>query len=172
MTTSVDTIECGQLIACAGVGSDAIARQIGGSDAVRIVPFRGDYYRLAPRRRDLVRGLIYPVPDSRFPFLGAHFTPRVNGDVWLGRNAVLALGAEAYRRSDVDLAETLAYIGYAGFRALRRSVPELRLPDLLPALGYPGSRDRGTLVGETGDAVIAEAGERCPRRGDQVPSVE
>lgn len=157
VTTSVDTIECGQLIACAGVGSDAIARQIGGSDAVRIVPFRGDYYQLAPQRRDLVRGLIYPVPDPRFPFLGVHFTPRMNGDVWLGPNAVLAFGAEAYRRSDVDLAETLGYIGYAGFRkmalrywrtgiaeiirdysrrlflaALRQYVPELRLPDLRP----------------------------------------
>ena len=157
VTTSGDAIECGQLIGCAGVGSDTIARQIGGSDAVRIVPFRGDYYRLAPQRRDLVRGLIYPVPDPRFPFLGVHFTPRMNGDVWLGPNAVLAFGAEAYRKSDVDLAQTLGFAGYAGFRkmalrywrtgiaeiirdysrrlflaALRQYVPELRLSDLLP----------------------------------------
>lgn len=157
VTTSSATIECGQVIACAGVGSDQIARQIGGSDAVRIVPFRGDYYRLAPQRRDLVRGLVYPVPDPRFPFLGVHFTPRIDGEVWLGPNAVLALGAEAYRRSDVHLAEALTFIGYAGFRkmalrywrtgvaeivrdyskrmflgALRRYVPDLRGPDLLP----------------------------------------
>jgi 2-hydroxyglutarate dehydrogenase len=139
------------------MGSDEIARQIGGSDAVRIVPFRGDYYRMAPARRDLVKGLIYPVPDPRFPFLGVHFTPRMSGDVWLGPNAVLALGAEAYRRTDVHLTETLRFVRYAGFRrmalrywrtgiaeivrdysrrlflaALRQYVPELRLSDLLP----------------------------------------
>jgi L-2-hydroxyglutarate oxidase LhgO len=157
VTTSSETIECGQVIACAGMGSDEIARQIGGSDAVRIVPFRGDYYRMAPARRDLVKGLIYPVPDPRFPFLGVHFTPRMSGDVWLGPNAVLALGAEAYRRTDVHLTETLRFVRYAGFRrmalrywrtgiaeivrdysrrlflaALRQYVPELRLSDLLP----------------------------------------
>jgi L-2-hydroxyglutarate oxidase LhgO len=118
VTTSSETIECGQVIACAGVGSDAIARDIGGSDAMRIVPFRGDYYRLAPERRGLVRGLIYPVPDPRFPFLGVHFTPRIDGDVWLGPNAVLAPGTEAYRRTDFHLAETLGFVGYPGFRKM------------------------------------------------------
>ena len=174
VTTSNETIECGQVIACAGIGSDAIARQIGGSDAMRIIPFRGDYYRLAPERRDLVRGLIYPVPDPRFPFLGVHFTPRIDGDVWLGPNAVLALGAEAYRRRDVHVAEALTFISYVGFRkmaarywktgvaeiardyskrtflgALRRYVPDLRVADLLP--GPSGIRAQaissdGTMV--------------------------
>jgi L-2-hydroxyglutarate oxidase LhgO len=157
VTTSTDTIECGQVIACAGIGSDEIARQIGGSEAIRIVPFRGDYYRLAPSRRALVRGLIYPVPDPRFPFLGVHFTPRMNGEVWLGPNAVLAFGTEAYRRRDIDIAETFGFIRYGGFRrmaarywrtgigemlrdhskrlflaALREYVPELDRSDLLP----------------------------------------
>jgi (S)-2-hydroxyglutarate dehydrogenase len=157
VSTSTGTIDCGRLIACAGMGSDEIAREIGASDAVRIVPFRGDYYRLAPARRDLVRGLVYPVPDPRFPFLGVHFTPRIDGDVWLGPNAVLALGSEAYRRRDIHLAETIGFIAYRGFRkmarrywrtglaemardyskrlflgALRRYVPELRDADLLP----------------------------------------
>jgi len=184
VTTSVETIECGQLIACAGIGSDAIARQIGGSDAVRIVPFRGDYYRLAPERRDLVRGLIYPVPDPRFPFLGVHFTPRINGDVWLGPNAVLAFGTEAYRRSDVDLAETLGFVGYAGFwkmarrfwrtgiaeimrdyskrlflAALRRYVPELRLSDLLPG----PSGIRAQAIGADGNLVDDFWYEALPR---------
>jgi L-2-hydroxyglutarate oxidase LhgO len=157
VTTNSETIECGQVIACAGIGSDKIAQQIGGSDAMRIVPFRGDYYRLAPGRRFLVRGLIYPVPDPRFPFLGVHFTPRLSGEVWLGPNAVLALGAEAYRRRDVHLTETLSFVRYAGFRkmarrywrtglaeivrdyskrrflaALREYVPDLRSSDMLP----------------------------------------
>jgi L-2-hydroxyglutarate oxidase len=157
LDSSAGTIECERVIACAGIGSDQIAHQIGGSDAIRIVPFRGDYYRLAPARRGLVRGLVYPVPDPRFPFLGVHFTPRIDGDVWLGPNAVLALGLEAYRRRDIDLAQALAFIGYAGFRkmavrywriglaeiardyskrmflgALRQYIPDLRPSDLLP----------------------------------------
>jgi L-2-hydroxyglutarate oxidase LhgO len=184
VTTSAETIECGQVIACAGVGSDAIARQIGGSDAVRIVPFRGDYYRLAPERRDLVHGLIYPVPDPRFPFLGVHFTPRMNGDVWLGPNAVLAFGAEAYRKGDVDLAAILGFVGYAGFRrmalrywrtgiaeivrdysrrlflgALRQYVPELRLSDLLPG----PSGIRAQAIGADGKIVDDFWFETVPR---------
>jgi L-2-hydroxyglutarate oxidase LhgO len=157
VTTTSERIECGQVIACAGIGSDQFARQIGGTDNVRIFPFRGDYYRLAPERRDLIRGLVYPVPDPRFPFLGVHFTPRIDGDVWLGPNAVLALGVEAYGRRDVHLAQAFGFTTYAGFRrmaarywktgvaeiardyskrlflgALRRYVPELRGADLLP----------------------------------------
>lgn len=157
VATEKGVIEAGNLIACAGLGSDEIAAQVGASPAMRIVPFRGDYYRLAPQRRSLVRGLIYPVPDSRFPFLGVHFTPRTDGDVLLGPNAVLAFGLEAYRRTDLNVGETLGVIGYGGFRKLARRywrtglselardyskrrflaalqlyMPELRSEDLLP----------------------------------------
>ena len=184
VTTSSETIECGQVIACAGVGSDAIARDIGGSDAMRIVPFRGDYYRLAPERRGLVRGLIYPVPDPRFPFLGVHFTPRIDGDVWLGPNAVLAPGTEAYRRTDFDLAETLGFIGYPGFRkmalrywkfgaaeilrdyskrlflaTLRDYVPALRSSDLLPG----PSGIRAQAIGSDGKLIDDFWFETLPR---------
>jgi L-2-hydroxyglutarate oxidase len=184
VTTSSETIACGQLIACAGMGSDRIARQIGGSDDIRIVPFRGDYYRLAPERRDLIRGLVYPVPDPRFPFLGVHFTPRIDGDVWLGPNAVLALGSEAYRRKDVHLAEAFTYISYTGFRkmatrywrtgvaeiardyskrmflgALRRYVPELRESDLLPG----PSGIRAQAIGSDGRMVDDFWFETLPR---------
>jgi (S)-2-hydroxyglutarate dehydrogenase len=120
LTTSSATIECGQVIACAGAGSDQISAQVGASSAVRIVPFRGDYYVLAARRRHLVRGLIYPVPDPRFPFLGVHFTPKTDGQVWLGPNAVLAFGREAYRRSDFHAGETLGFVRYIGFRRMAR----------------------------------------------------
>jgi (S)-2-hydroxyglutarate dehydrogenase len=182
--TSTETIESGQVIACAGIGSDPIARQIGGSDAIRIVPFRGDYYRLAPARRDLVRGLVYPVPDPRFPFLGVHFTPRIDGDVWLGPNAVLALGTEAYRRRDIDLAQTMTFVGYAGFRkmavrywrtglaevlrdyskrlflgALRRYMPDLRGSDLLPG----PSGIRAQAIGSDGKMVDDFWFETLPR---------
>ena len=182
--TGSETIECGQVIACAGIGSDRIARQIGGSDAIRIVPFRGDYYRLAPARRALVRGLVYPVPDPRFPFLGVHFTPRIDGEVWLGPNAVLALGTEAYRRRDIDLAQALTFVGYAGFRkmavrywrtglaeifrdyskrlflgALRRYMPDLRGSDLLPG----PSGIRAQAIGSDGTMLDDFWFETLPR---------
>jgi L-2-hydroxyglutarate oxidase LhgO len=108
------------LVVCAGLQADRVAAMAGTRDAPRIVPFRGDYYTLTSDARHLARGLIYPVPDPRFPFLGVHFTRRIDGAVWAGPNAVLAFAREGYRRRDVsprDLASTLAY---PGFRRLAR----------------------------------------------------
>jgi len=105
------------VIACAGLWADRVAAMTGDRtpDAPRIVPFRGDYYTLTPDAAAMVRGLIYPVPDPRFPFLGVHFTRRIDGEVWAGPNAVLAFRRAGYRRRDVsarDLAETLANPGF------------------------------------------------------------
>ncbi|WP_227983690.1 L-2-hydroxyglutarate oxidase [Nocardia spumae] len=93
------TIVVDRLIVCAGLHSDAVSRLAGDEPAPRIVPFRGEYMLVGPAKRDLVRGLIYPVPDPRYPFLGVHFTRRVNGEVEVGPNAVLAFAREGYRRS-------------------------------------------------------------------------
>lgn len=106
-----------RVIACAGLHADRVAAMApdGDAEAPRIVPFRGDYYTLRPEARHLVRGLIYPVPDPRFPFLGVHLTRRIDGQVLAGPNAVLATAREGYRRRDVaprDLAETLAFPGF------------------------------------------------------------
>jgi (S)-2-hydroxyglutarate dehydrogenase len=155
--TSRDEITAGRVIACAGLHSDGIARMAGAAADPRIVPFRGDYYVLRPERRSLVRGLVYPGPDPRFPFLGVHFTRRHDGAMWLGPNAVLAFAREGYRRTDIDLKDLADTVGYAGFRslamqhwrtgvselardfwkptflaALKRYVPELEMDDLLP----------------------------------------
>ena len=86
----------------------------GGTRDPKIVPFRGDYLILKPEKRYLVKGNIYPVPDPSFPFLGVHFTPRMDGDIWLGPNAVLAFAREGYAFSTInsgDLFETLTYLG-------------------------------------------------------------
>jgi (S)-2-hydroxyglutarate dehydrogenase len=145
------------LINCAGLFSDRIARMAGDEPQVIIVPFRGEYYDLIPERSSLVRALIYPVPDPRFPFLGVHFTRRVSGGVDAGPNAVLAFRREGYRRSDFnlrDLASSLVFPGFwkmaaknwrsgldefhrsfskpAFVRALQRLVPEVREADLVP----------------------------------------
>ncbi|MGH3242272.1 MAG: L-2-hydroxyglutarate oxidase, partial [Spirillospora sp.] len=108
------------LIVCAGLHSDRVARMAGDSPAPAIIPFRGEYYRLIPSRTDLVRGLIYPVPDPRYPFLGVHFTRRVDGGVDIGPNAVLALAREGYRWRDVRPAEVWETVRRPGFRRLAR----------------------------------------------------
>ena len=95
-------LTAGRVIVCAGLNSDVLARSAGDRSGITTVPFRGEYWRLRPERTDLVRGLVYPVPDPRYPFLGVHFTRRVDGGVDLGPNAVLGLAREAYRRRDVD----------------------------------------------------------------------
>ena len=104
-----------RLVACAGLHADRLARLAGLEPSVRIVPFRGEYYFLEPHASELVRGLIYPVPDPDLPFLGVHFTRTVHGEVEAGPNAVLALAREGYRHTDVDafdLAHTAAYPGF------------------------------------------------------------
>lgn len=103
------------VIICAGLQADRLARASGDGRAPRIIPFRGDYYTLRPHARHLVNALVYPVPDARFPFLGVHFTRRIDGAVWAGPNAVVAFAREGYRRRDIvlrDLAETLMYPGF------------------------------------------------------------
>lgn len=113
--TTNDEIEAKFLINCGGLHSDRIARQAGVMSEAKIVPFRGEYYELVPEKRDLVKALIYPVPDPAFPFLGVHFTRMIDGSVHAGPNAVLAFEREGYRRTDLnlwDLFETLTYPGF------------------------------------------------------------
>ena len=172
--TSGGDVEARGVVACAGVHADRVARLCGGSPEPRIVPFRGDYLVLRPERRSLVRGLVYPVPDPAFPFLGVHTTLRLDGDVWLGPNAVLAFGREAYGRFQLDARDLLDALRASGFRRLarrhwrtgtaellrdysrrlfvasaRRLLPELSPSDVLP--GPSGIRAQalasdGTLV--------------------------
>jgi len=151
------------LVVCAGLGTEPLAATAGIGGDARILPFRGQYHRLRPERRTLVRGLVYPVPDPGYPFLGVHLTPRVDGQVLVGPNALLALAREGYRLSDVsvrDLKDMLAWPGTAQLlrqhwragvaevpgalsrrwfaHAARRYVPDLAADDLLPA--SPGVR--------------------------------
>jgi (S)-2-hydroxyglutarate dehydrogenase len=108
------------VVNCAGLYSDRVAQLAGHDPGMMLVPFRGEYYDLAPTRANLVRALIYPVPDPAYPFLGVHFTRRIHGNVDAGPNAVLAGRREGYRRTDFDLGETMEVIEYAGFRAMAR----------------------------------------------------
>lgn len=120
--TSRGDLVARRVIACAGLQADRVAAMTGPveQDTPRIVPFRGDYYTLKPEARHLVRGLIYPVPDPRFPFLGAHLSRRVDGSVLAGPNAVLATAREGYGRIEVSLRDLADTISYPGFRRLAR----------------------------------------------------
>jgi L-2-hydroxyglutarate oxidase LhgO len=109
-----------RLVVCAGLQADRVSRLAGDEEGPAIVPFRGEYYRLVPDRTHLVRGLIYPVPDPRFPFLGVHFTRRVDGGVDVGPNAVLALAREGYRWSDVRPGEVWDILRWPGMRPVAR----------------------------------------------------
>ncbi|MGH7820820.1 MAG: L-2-hydroxyglutarate oxidase, partial [Candidatus Binatia bacterium] len=155
LETSAGEVRTRTLVNCGGLQSDRIARLCGLDPGLRIIPFRGEYYELAADRRHLVRNLVYPVPDPRFPFLGVHFTRRIDGAVEAGPNAVLALHREGYERLRVsprDVIELLAYRGFwrmaarywrtgllelrrsfsrrAFVRALQRLVPDLRPGDV------------------------------------------
>src|SRR5437867_4995049 len=112
--TAQGTIATRYLISCGGLHADRIARLMCCARDIQIVPFRGEYFNLRPDRR-LVRGLIYPVPDPTFPFLGVHFTKRIDGTYEAGPNAVLALAREGYRKTVVDPGELLRMIAFPGF---------------------------------------------------------
>ncbi|HEY9522623.1 MAG TPA: L-2-hydroxyglutarate oxidase [Thermopolyspora sp.] len=103
-----------RVISCAGLGTDAVAAMAGHAGDVRIVPFRGEYYRLAGAAKDMVRGLIYPVPDPRYPFLGVHLTRRIDGEVLVGPNAVMALSYEGYSWRAVDLRDIRRITAWPG----------------------------------------------------------
>ena len=155
--TSSGAFAASALINCAGLYSDRIARMAGDDPGIKIIPFRGEYYDLVAERGSLVRALIYPVPDPRFPFLGVHFTRRIGGKVDAGPNAVFALAREGYRHSDINAGDLLDSVTYGGFwrmagkywrngvgewhrslskaafvRALQRLLPEVKESDLVP----------------------------------------
>ncbi len=174
LTTSGGEQRFDRLVVCAGLQGDRLARQVDGAAGPRVVPFRGEYLTVRPDRRDLVRGLVYPVPDPAYPFLGVHFTRRVDGGLEIGPNAVLALSREGYRRRDVslaDVADTLAWPGFwrlarhhwrtgagelhgslslrAYLRAAQRYVPEIGVADVVRA----GSGVRAQAVERDGTLV-------------------
>jgi L-2-hydroxyglutarate oxidase LhgO len=115
-----DVHQVDRLVVCAGLQSDRVGKWADGHDEPRIVPFRGEYMAVSDAKRDFVRGMVYPVPDPRYPFLGVHFTRRVSGELEVGPNAVLALGREGYRRSAVNRADVASLASWPGFWHLAR----------------------------------------------------
>ena len=115
LETTKGTLQVKYLINCAGLYADKVASMTGENIGVRIIPFRGEYYTLRQESHHLVSGLIYPVPDPQFPFLGVHFTRNIKGHVEAGPNAVMALRREGYRKRDFSLGDSLGNLAYPGF---------------------------------------------------------
>ena len=113
------------LITCAGLHADRVAALTGEPRETRIVPFRGEYYKIRKERQHLVRHLIYPVPDPQFPFLGVHFTRLIHGGIEAGPNAVLALAREGYRKSDINVGDVFDALTYGGFWRFMRRYPSM-----------------------------------------------
>lgn len=157
LETTQGEISAKLVINCAGLQSDRISRMANAKLDLKIVPFRGEYYELAPSKTDYLRGLIYPVPDPRFPFLGVHFTRRMGGGIEAGPNAVLALKREGYSKRAFDAGDVMEFAAFPGFwimaakywqtslgeyyrswskaafvRALQRLMPAMTSEDLIP----------------------------------------
>jgi (S)-2-hydroxyglutarate dehydrogenase len=120
VATEVDEWIFDHLVVCAGLQSSQLARMVGAPSDPEIIPFRGEYYEIAPERTELIRGLVYPVPDPRYPFLGVHFTRGLDGNVHVGPNAVLALSQEGYRWSDIQVRDIWRTARYPGTRKMAR----------------------------------------------------
>lgn len=174
LNTTQGDFSCRGLVNCAGLQSDRVARLCGVEPGLQIIPFRGEYYEIVPERWSLVRNLIYPVPDPRFPFLGVHFTRMIHGGVEAGPNAVLAFRREGYTRSSFRGRDVLQMLGYRGFwrmagkyydmglaemyrsfskraflKALQRLIPDLRWQDIHAA----GAGVRAQAVDPDGKTV-------------------
>lgn len=172
--TTLGPIEAQLVINCAGLHSDRVSRMANAKLDLSIVPFRGEYYELVPEKHHLVRSLVYPVPDPRFPFLGVHFTKRIGGGVEAGPNAVLALKREGYTKTSFRAGDVWEYATFPGFwvmaakywtvsldeyyrslsktafvRSLQRLLPEIAADDLVPG----GSGVRAQALGADGKLI-------------------
>ena len=172
--TSMGEVTTKNLVNCAGLHADSVARAMGLDIDVRIVPFRGEYFTLKPDSAGLVNGLLYPVPDPKMPFLGVHFTKRIGGGVEAGPNAVMALAREGYSKTDIDLRDMFGALRFPGFwrmarehwvvgikeqyrslyrgaflRSLQALVPDIRMEDL----SSPGAGVRAQAVDRRGKLI-------------------
>ena len=153
-----------RLVVCAGLQADRVGRLADGGDDPRIVPFRGEYMSVVAAKRDFVRGMVYPVPDPRYPFLGVHFTRRVTGELEVGPNAVLGLAREGYRRSEVSWPDVRDMVGFPGFWRLARQHWRTGVKEVVGSASkraYMRAAQRYVPDIGVGDVVRAGAGIRA-----------
>ena len=148
-----------RVVICAGLQSDNVAEMAGDEEEPAIIPFRGEYYRLIASKNDLVNGLIYPIPDPNYPFLGVHFTRRVDGGVDVGPNAVLALAREGYLRSDFSPAGLLQTLRWPGFQKLARKHWKMGLSEMVGSISKHQFLNRARIyIPELQDSDVVRGG--------------
>lgn len=153
-----------RVVICAGLQSDDVAELAGDNAEPAIVPFRGEYYRLVPSKNDLVNGLIYPVPDPNYPFLGVHFTRRIDGGIDIGPNAVLALKREGYLRRDFSPKDLFETLRWPGFQKLARKHWKMGVSEMVGSISKHQFLNRARVYVpalEDGDVVRGGAGVRA-----------
>lgn len=163
-STNGQRVEADRVVIAGGLHTDRLAALAGDDEYPRIVPFRGEFHRLVPAASHLVRGLIYPVPDPRYPFLGVHLTKRVDGSVLLGPNAVLALAREGYDWAHVEAAEVRELLAFNGFRHFARANVATGLAEMWGSLNrraFIASARRYVPAITSDDVVRAPAGVRA-----------
>ena len=157
--TAAGQIEARFIVNCAGLHSDSVARMCGVDPKVQIVPFRGEYYKLGQQQRHMVRNLIYPVPDPKFPFLGVHFTRMIDGAVEAGPNAVLAFKREGYRLWDFSMRDMFDTLKFPGFLRLARRYWQVGLQEYRRSLSKTQMlRDLRELIPDLHADAIYRAG--------------
>lgn len=162
------------LINCAGLYSDKVARLASRGIDVKIIPFRGEYYKLKKEREYLVRNLIYPVPDPNFPFLGVHFTRMMRGGVEAGPNAVLAFSREGYKKTDINLAELTETLGWPGFQKVAGKYWRTGLGEMYRSFSKSAfTKALQKLIPEVQESDLVEGGagvraQACDRTGGLV----
>lgn len=174
VVTSKSNYEARLLINCAGLYSDKIARLTSDNVNVKIIPFRGEYYKLKKEKEYLVKNLIYPVPDPNFPFLGVHYTRMMKGGVEAGPNAVLAFKREGYKKSDINLAELSESLAWPGFQKVARKYWKTGLGEMYRSFSKAAfTKALQKLIPEIQEADLVEGGagvraQACDRTGGLV----
>ena len=172
--TTAGEVRCARLVNCAGLESDRVARLTGLEPELMILPIRGEYYRLRDERRDLVRGLIYPVPNPTLPFLGVHFTRTISGEVLAGPGAMPALSRRGYRRRDISMADLSEMARFAGSWRLASRLWRVAATEMWRSLSrrsYLAEARRLVPALTAGDLEPAPSGVRAQaidRRGELI----
>ena len=162
--TRNEDLDADFVINCGGLHCDRVSRMAGSRDPMKIVPFRGEYYKIRAERQNLVRNLIYPVPDPKFPFLGVHFTRLIHGGIEAGPNAVLALAREGYRKLDFSWRDAIESLTYPGFWRFFVRYPAMCFKELQRSFSkelFCRSLQRLVPAVEVGDLTAGGAGVRA-----------
>jgi len=169
--TSKQTLETTLVVNCGGLYSDRLAKKTSEKVDLKIIPFRGEYFKLVPEKEYLVKHLIYPVPDPNFPFLGVHYTRMINGGIEAGPNAVLAFRREGYKKSQIHLGELLESLMWPGFQKVARKYWRTGFGEMYRSFSKPAfTKALQKLIPEIEEKDLVDGGagvraQACDRTG-------